>query len=364
MADLQLRGVTKIYGDASAATPTVADVSFDVADGEFLALVGPSGCGKSTLLRMIAGLETPTSGEIRIGGRVMTDVPPGARDVAMVFQSYALYPQMTVFENLAFALRIRGLRDAALRSKVESAAATMGLTPHLARRPGELSGGERQRVALGRALVREPQLFLFDEPLSNLDAALRVQMRRELAALHQRTRGTMVYVTHDQVEAMTLANRIAVMDRGRVQQVATPAEMYARPATRFVASFVGSPAMNFVSAQLDADRSALRVESFGTQVLVPIAGDPAVSASVPIDAGIRPESVSVDPASALRGTVELVEQLGHETLLHVRLGTASVVSRIAARPITTGESVGLSFAPDAWQFFEPSTGRRLEASSC
>lgn len=359
MADLQLRGVTKIYGDGPTATPTVADVSLDVADGEFLALVGPSGCGKSTLLRTIAGLETPTRGEIRIGGRVVNDVPPGERDVAMVFQSYALYPQMTVFENLAFALRIRGLDREALRQRVEAAAATMGLTAHLTRRPGELSGGERQRVALGRALVREPQLFLFDEPLSNLDAALRVQLRRELAALHQRTRGTMVYVTHDQVEAMTLADRIAVMDRGRVQQVATPAETYARPLTRFVATFVGSPAMNMVAAmQLPDD--LLRVEAFGDHAVLPITTASRVSSARPVDAGIRPEAVAIDADSHVRGAVTLVEQLGHETLLHVLVGSTTIVARHPARPIAAGTSVGLAFAPEAWHLFDPATGRRIE----
>jgi ABC-type sugar transport system ATPase subunit len=317
----------------------VDGVSLDVADGEFLALVGPSGCGKSTLLRLVAGLDTVSAGEVRIGGVVVNDVPPGARDVAMVFQSYALYPQMTVFENLAFALRVRGVRGEALRARVHAAAETMALTPLLDRRPAALSGGERQRVAVGRALVRDPAVFLFDEPLSNLDAALRVQVRRELAALHQRTRGTTLYVTHDQVEAMTLADRIAVIAGGRVQQVATPAELYARPANLFVATFIGSPAMNVLRGA-DAE---------------------AIGAPAGVDVGVRAEDLTLDGAAALRGRVEGVEYLGHEQLVHVRVGAASLVVRHAASAAPqVGEPVGVRIARAAWHCFDAATGARVD----
>ena len=246
MADVELNGLRKIYGGARGAQIAVHNIDLHVADGEFVVLVGPSGCGKSTILRMIAGLEAISEGNLSIGGLRVNDVPPGERDIAMVFQTYALYPHMTVYDNLAFALRLRGLPAADVQSRVQAAAAAMHIEALLPRRPKALSGGERQRVALGRALVREPKVFLFDEPLSNLDARLRVQMRREIARLHRELRATMIYVTHDQVEAMTLGDRIVVLRDGRVQQVDIPSVLYNQPQNVFVAGFIGSPAMNII----------------------------------------------------------------------------------------------------------------------
>src|SRR5689334_13031291 len=248
MAAVHIRKAEKYFG----GTHVIRGVDIDIADGEFAVLVGPSGCGKSTLLRMVAGLEEITAGEIQIGGRVVNEMPPKDRDIAMVFQNYALYPHMTVFENMAFGLRRRKVPDAEVQRQVRAAAELLGLETYLLRRPRELSGGERQRVALGRAIVRQPQVFLFDEPLSNLDAQLRVQMRREIARLHQELTATMIYVTHDQVEAMTLGDRIVVMSKGHVMQIDTPMNLYDHPKNRFVAGFIGSPAMNFIDGKITA----------------------------------------------------------------------------------------------------------------
>ncbi len=297
MSSVTFEGVEKIYPGGTVA---LSDFSLEVADGELVALVGPSGCGKSTVLRLLAGLETPTRGTLRIGGQDVSALPPQARNVAMVFQDYALYPHLSVRENLAFPLRMRGMPAAEREQRVARVAELLSLGPLLERAPRQLSGGERQRVAMGRALVREPAAFLLDEPLSNLDAKLRVQVRAEIAELRRRAPTTMLYVTHDQVEALTLGDRVAVLERGRLQQVATPAELYARPANRFVAGFIGSPPMNFAPARW-------------------LRGAPAGDDLV---AGVRPEAVALaesGDAGALAGTVVQVEALGHETLVHVRL---------------------------------------------
>ena len=297
MAEVSLRGVSKVYrrGDSAA----VESFNLEVGDGEFLVLVGPSGCGKSTTLRMVAGLELPTTGTISIGGRDVTSLPPKDRDIAMVFQNYALYPHMTVEENMAFALRLRGVPKAERERRVASAAEALGLGPYLDRLPKALSGGQRQRVALGRAIVREPAVFLFDEPLSNLDAKMRVEMRAEIIRLHHRLGATMIYVTHDQTEAMTMGERIVVMNRGRIQQVAPPMELYERPANPFVAGFIGTPPMNLFPM---GTLSPLRI------------------------VGLRPEHIRLErlggsaPKSGNETVVDFVEPLGPETLVHVLFG--------------------------------------------
>ncbi|MCC6766865.1 MAG: ATP-binding cassette domain-containing protein [Deltaproteobacteria bacterium] len=328
MARVALVHLGKIYptgapGRDPNGVRALDDVTLEVADGELLVLVGPSGCGKSTVLRLVAGLEAATSGEIRIGDAVVNDLPPQARNVAMVFQDYALYPHMTVRRNLEFPLRMRGTGRAEIARRVETVAGQLDLAALLDRLPKQLSGGQRQRVAMGRALVREPAVSLLDEPLSNLDAKLRVEVRAEIAALQERTRTTMLYVTHDQVEAMTLGERVAVLHAGRLQQIATPRELYARPASAFVAGFIGNPPMNLLPGRLAADGAGVRVAvAGGTLRVAPeaVAHRPAGGAAE-ITVGIRPEAlVRVDPgaANALRLTVAHVEWLGHETLAHLR----------------------------------------------
>src|SRR5687767_7720388 len=290
MASIEMKNIVKQYGDGF---PAVNDVSLRIADGEFMVLVGPSGCGKSTLLRIIAGLEETTDGRVEIGGRDVTDLAPRQRDIAMVFQSYALYPHMTVRENLGYGLKVRRLAKAERRERVERVARMLRLEELLDRRPAALSGGQRQRVAMGRAIVREPKAFLMDEPLSNLDAKLRVSMRAQLAALHTRLRTTMIYVTHDQVEAMTLGQRVAVMRDGRVQQVDTPQRLYAAPVNVFVASFIGSPAMNLVEARFDGEAVAFG----GHRIPLPAAHRPAAAPGTTLVLGLRPEGFE-DAASA------------------------------------------------------------------
>ncbi|MBE6383348.1 MAG: ATP-binding cassette domain-containing protein [Lentisphaerae bacterium] len=296
MSEVVFSGVGKVY--SRGETAAVEDFSLAVRDGEFLVLVGPSGCGKSTTLRMVAGLETPTSGSIRIGERDVTNLPPKDRDIAMVFQNYALYPHMTVRENMAFALKLRRFPKAEIERRVSAAAESLGLTPYLGRLPKALSGGQRQRVALGRAIVREPAVFLFDEPLSNLDAKMRVEMRAEIIRLHNRLGATMIYVTHDQTEAMTMGERIVVMNRGRIQQVAPPLEIYERPANPFVAGFIGTPPMNlFPPGTLSPHRTI----------------------------GVRPEHMTLSELKAgdqgaIEATVDFIEPLGPETLVHVAVG--------------------------------------------
>jgi ABC-type sugar transport system ATPase subunit len=339
MASVGFEQVEKVYPNGTVA---LADLTVEVADGELLALVGPSGCGKSTVLRLLAGLETPTRGVIRIGGRDVAGLPPQERNVAMVFQDYALYPHLSVRDNLEFPLRMRRAPRAERHERVARVAELLSLGGLLERQPRQLSGGERQRVAMGRALVREPDVFLLDEPLSNLDAKLRVQVRAEIAALRRRAPITMLYVTHDQVEALTLGDRVAVLERGRLQQVASPAELYARPANRFVAGFIGSPPMNFLPARL-------------------LAGARADGELV---AGVRPEALRLGragAADALAATVEQVEALGHETLVYVRLGAADarwVVREPGMARHAAGESVTVHVAPDAVHLFA-ADGRAL-----
>ncbi|WP_420634023.1 ABC transporter ATP-binding protein [Candidatus Palauibacter sp.] len=346
-----LRGVEKRYGKVVA----VRTVDLEVRPGELMVLVGPSGCGKSTLLRLIAGLDEATSGEVWIGGRCVDDVEPGARDVAMVFQSYALYPHMTVAQNLGFGLRVRGTPRAELERCVAEAAAALGLADLLSRRPGQLSGGQRQRVALGRAMVRDPGVFLFDEPLSNLDAELRLRTRDEIAALHRRLGTTMIFVTHDQVEALSLGQRVAVMDRGRLQQVGTPHEIYRRPSNLFVAGFVGSPPINRIPLFRDEGGH--------------LAGGPFALAEPPepprldrATLAVRPEDLAVSEAGDFRATVLRVEALGSEQRVHLDgPGEAAWVARASpALRVAPGDRVSVSVAWDRSHLFGPH-GRREEA---
>ncbi|MEK6720385.1 MAG: sn-glycerol-3-phosphate ABC transporter ATP-binding protein UgpC [Chloroflexota bacterium] len=333
MASVTFDHVVKSFGPVQV----VRDMNIEIADGEFMVLVGPSGCGKTTALRMIAGLEEVTGGNIMIGDRVVNDVPPKDRDIAMVFQSYALYPHMTVRENLAFGLKLRKIDKAEIERRVNEAAETTQLTGLLERKPKELSGGQRQRVALGRAIVREPAVFLMDEPLSNLDAKLRVQTRAEIARLHQRIKTTTVYVTHDQVEAMTMGQRIAVMNEGILQQVGPPQQLYDHPVNRFVAGFIGSPSMNFVDVKPTGRDGAVMLES-GTGITIPLPGrlgsavrDASADGLV---AGFRPEHSAIGEGEAgdakFRATADVVEYLGNDELLHVSVGGQDIVAIVSS----------------------------------
>src|SRR5918994_295652 len=333
MASVEIRDVRKAYGNAQV----LHGVSVDIQDGEFVILVGPSGCGKSTLLRMLAGLESITGGEIRIGPRVVNDIPPKERDIAMVFQNYALYPHMTVAENMAFSMRLRRAKKSDIEVRVNRAADILGLTKLLGRYPKELSGGQRQRVAMGRAIVRDPKVFLFDEPLSNLDAKLRVAMRAEIKALHQRLKTTTIYVTHDQVEAMTLADRVVVMNHGVIEQVGQPQELYHRPKTKFVAGFIGSPAMNFVPARLENGAGTLRLH-LPDAITLPVPSDRTVRyrayAGRELIFGLRPEHLTeVKPTSrtniaTFEATPQVIEPMGMETLVHFWLEGNDVSARL------------------------------------
>ncbi|AXA91988.1 ABC transporter ATP-binding protein [Massilia sp. YMA4] len=354
MAALSLRKLAKRYGE----TAVIHGVDLDIRDGEFVVFVGPSGCGKSTLLRMIAGLEEISGGELHIGGRLANDVPPARRDLAMVFQSYALYPHMTVYDNMAFALQLAGQKKDAIRAAVQQAADVLQIGHLLARRPKELSGGQRQRVAIGRAIVRQPGLFLFDEPLSNLDASLRVQMRMELARLHAQLKTTMIYVTHDQVEAMTLGERIVVFNGGRIEQVGTPRQLYNEPANLFVAGFLGTPKMNRIDASVAAAADTLTVRlADGAQLATGIHAHAAAPGAL-VTIGIRPEHVRVAGAEAgnrLEGVVSHVEYLGDQLLVHATApgATAPIALRHAAdaavpRP---GEPIALHLPVPACHVF-------------
>ncbi|MCO4769953.1 MAG: sn-glycerol-3-phosphate ABC transporter ATP-binding protein UgpC [Deltaproteobacteria bacterium] len=327
MATVELRDVGKLYGDTRA----VQGVNLSVADGEFLVLVGPSGCGKSTLLRMVAGLEEISEGELRIGGSRANEKAPRDRDVAMVFQSYALYPHMTVRQNMAFGLKVRKEDPAEIARRVNDAARMLELEPLLDRLPKAMSGGQRQRVALGRAIVRQPEVFLFDEPLSNLDAALRTQMRGELKALHAQLGSTMLYVTHDQVEAMTLADRIAVLRLGVLQQAGTPRELFERPANRFVAGFIGSPAMNFIEGQIEDGAFAAGSATFPLSDL----GEATEGGACTL--GVRPHELLVQgtDAAGLSGRVGLVEPTGWESMVHVDTDLGRLVARVETRALGT-----------------------------
>src|SRR5690242_6003480 len=332
MAEVTLRKVVKRYDDVEA----VRGIDLDIADEEFVVLVGPSGCGKSTTLRMIAGLEDITDGEIMIGGDVVNDVPPKDRDIAMVFQNYALYPHMSVEQNMSFGLRLKKYPKAEIRKRVDEAARILDIKELLARKPKQLSGGQRQRVAMGRAIVRNPKVFLFDEPLSNLDAKLRVQMRTEIKKVHQQVRTTTVYVTHDQVEAMTLADRVVVMNGGRIEQIGSPHELYHNPKTRFVAGFIGSPAMNFVVCRLVETSGALAVR-LGDGLSLPVPAERAAAYRPHADRamlfGIRPEHLtetrSYGDGAEFAVPVDVVESLGMETMLYFNIDGTEVCARVS-----------------------------------
>jgi ABC-type sugar transport system ATPase subunit len=355
MAQLKIDQVRKSFGK----TDVLKGVDLDIKDGEFVVLLGASGCGKSTLLRIIAGLEQQTSGHVVIGGKVMDNVPPARRGIAMVFQSYALYPHLDVAGNWALGLRQAGESRQVIEERTREAARILALEQLLHRKPAELSGGQRQRVAIGRAIVRHPEVFLFDEPLSNLDAALRSQVRFEIARLHTQLGATMVYVTHDQVEAMTLADRIVVMDKGIVQQVGTPEELYRRPANLFVAGFIGSPKMNFLKGKW-AGPGQVRLDS-GASLAVDAANQPGGSLVL----GVRPDGFSVtEPGAAgLRGRIVLNEYLGRESYLHLDLehGGTAVVEVSPDAPFQAGQSVGLGVKPGAAHLFAAADERRLAA---
>jgi multiple sugar transport system ATP-binding protein len=357
MASVVLKNLEKNYPSGFHA---VRDVSLEIADGEFMVLVGPSGCGKSTTLRMIAGLEEITAGEIFIGDRLVNDVAPGDRDIAMVFQNYALYPHMSVYQNMAFGLKMRRTPRAEIDKRVREAAAILSIEQLLDRRPRELSGGQRQRVALGRAIVREPKVFLFDEPLSNLDAKLRVQMRAEIARLHQRLKTTVIYVTHDQVEAMTLGQRIVLMDRGIVQQVDTPMNIYQNPANRFVASFIGSPAMNFFAGELLGRE--FRING-GNTISVDGSRHNGALPAGPATLGVRPEDLLTNGDGLPLATVglDVVEHMGHETMVHFELAGQQHVARLGAdATVQPGDRLQLAIRPGAFHLFtNDEIGRRL-----
>jgi sn-glycerol 3-phosphate transport system ATP-binding protein len=358
MGAINLRRVEKTYGWGAKANKVIHGVSAGIADGEFVVIVGPSGCGKSTLLRMVAGLEEITAGEIEIGGRVVNDLEPAERDIAMVFQNYALYPHMSVFDNMAYGLRIRGISAEQIRARVDKAAKILELGGFLQRKPRELSGGQRQRVAMGRAIVREPQVFLFDEPLSNLDAKLRAQTRLEIQKLHNELHVTSLFVTHDQVEAMTLAERMIVMNAGRMEQIGTPDEVYHHPATTFVAGFIGSPPMNLVRGS-----AAGGGFTAGGQLLPLTAAAPREGELV---LGIRPEHVELDDnltAATWPLRVQALEMLGAERLVYGLLGETLFTARLdATLPYPkAGDIVGLRATPSHLHWFDAASTARVEA---
>jgi multiple sugar transport system ATP-binding protein len=358
MAEVAFNRVTKVFDRKVVA---VDALDHTVEDGEFMVLVGPSGCGKTTALRMVAGLEKPSAGTIEIGGRVVNDLSPKARDIAMVFQNYALYPHMTVEQNIAFGLKRHGFPRREIAGRVQEVSKMLDLYDLLRRKPAQLSGGQRQRVAMGRAIARHPQVFLLDEPLSNLDAKLRTQLRGDLKRLHQEVRTTSVYVTHDQVEAMTLGERIAVMREGRLQQVGTPREVYARPANLFVAGFIGSPPMNLVPGGVA--NGALHLD--GT----PIGSAGAARGCAEPVLGLRPEALRIrrgaDDSPALRCVVDVVEPMGHEVIVHGRIGSEAnteIVARFDARDEPCpGEALELTFEPGDLHLFDPASGERLRS---
>ena len=355
MASVEIRDVRKAFG----ATGVIHGVDISIRDGEFVVLVGPSGCGKSTLLRMIAGLENITAGEIHIGDRVVNDLPPKERDTAMVFQNYALYPHMTVAANMGFSLKLRGAPKSEIDARVKRAADILGLRPFLERFPRQLSGGQRQRVAMGRAIVRDPQVFLFDEPLSNLDAKLRVQMRTEIKELHQRLKTTTVYVTHDQIEAMTMADKIVVMHDGLVEQIGAPLELYDKPDNLFVAGFIGSPAMNFLKGVLRAN-GKLEFEGAGG-VRLPLAVVPAGSDGRAVVYGVRPEYflLADDGAEAV---IQVVEPTGSEIQVVAKLGGQEIIAAFRERhQFKPGDKIRLKPDPRLVHLFDEATGKRLTA---
>jgi multiple sugar transport system ATP-binding protein len=369
MASVTLKGVKKVYQQAGKEVTAVHGVDLEVKDGELVVLVGPSGCGKSTTLRMVAGLESISAGELRIDGRLVNDVPANDRDVAMVFQSYALYPHMTAHDNMEFALKLRGMSKAEIDARVKEAAGILGILELLARKPKDMSGGQRQRVAVGRAIVRHPRVFLFDEPLSNLDAKLRVQTRREIARLHRQLSATMLYVTHDQVEAMTLGDRIVVLDRGYVQQIDTPMNLYERPKNTFVAGFIGSPAMNLIPGVIVAGPGVEGVEfrAADDSFSIALGGEWATRLAGfggrAVILGIRPEDIDIvaagEGASGSEGgatvlvRLDVVEPLGSEAFLSARVGAKEITARVPPRGLpAAGSEVGLRFRGERLHFFE------------
>ena len=363
MASVQLDRVRKVYDNGQVA---VQGASFEVADGELMVLVGPSGCGKSTLLRMIAGLEDISGGALSIGDRVVNDVAPKDRDIAMVFQSYALYPHMTVAENLAFGLKLRKHDKATIDKRINAAAETLGLTAMMDKRPGQMSGGQRQRVALGRALVREPSVFLLDEPLSNLDAKLRHSVRTEIARLHRQLGTTMIYVTHDQVEAMTLGQRIVVMKDGEVQQIDTPMALYQKPTNIFVATFIGSPKMNLLWGELQ-QRDGLRLRiAEGVELLLQ---QPAMESVLQnyvgkqLTIGLRPEDMHLGPPNpgSLPARIEVVEPVGNEAFLNLGCGGCDLVIRLSPYDLpAVGDQVHLGYVAERMHFFDSDSGLRID----
>jgi multiple sugar transport system ATP-binding protein len=363
MSQIVLSRVNKHYGDMQHA---VKDIDLTIADKEFIVLVGPSGCGKSTTLRMIAGLEDISSGEIRIGDKVVNDLPPRDRDVAMVFQNYALYLHMSVYDNLAFGLRNKKVPETEIKAAIDRAAAILGLGEMMQRKPRQLSGGQQQRVALGRCIVRNPQAFLFDEPLSNLDAKLRTQMRLEIKRLRTQVPTTSVFVTHDQVEAMTLGDRVVVMKDGCIQQCGTPLQVYSEPANKFVAGFIGAPSMNFLESEIRAVDGGLAAWTPSMQVPIPARYREALATWVgrKVVLGIRPEHLSIKPSEHPIGTatIEVIEQLGSEIVLETRMGPLTLtVARVDPQlPVATGEKVELSIAVGQLHFFNPDTEQAIK----
>ena len=360
MAQVHLRGVKKTYDNK---LEVIHGIDIEIADGEFIVIVGPSGCGKSTLLRMVAGLERITGGEVTIGDRVVNELEPKDRDIAMVFQNYALYPHMSVYENMAYGLKIRGMAKDDIDRRVRKAAKILELETLLDRRPRQLSGGQRQRVAMGRAIVREPAVFLFDEPLSNLDAKLRVQMRLEIKRLQRELAVTSIYVTHDQVEAMTLADRLIVMNAGVAEQIGTPMDVYDRPASVFVAGFIGSPAMNFLAAKVGQGGQSVDLTGTGTRaVSLPLAGRPRRAPGTAVAVGLRPEHLLPASDGPLEFEIELAEPLGADTLLHGRFGearelvTVRQAGHVLAKP---GEKRRFKIEPGHLHLFDSQTGRRI-----
>jgi multiple sugar transport system ATP-binding protein len=356
MSSVHIRDVRKSFGTVSI----IQGVSVEIEDGEFVVLVGPSGCGKSTLLRMVAGLETISAGEIAIDDRVVNKLEPKERDIAMVFQNYALYPQMTVEQNLGFALELARLGKDEIKRKVATAATSLGLESLLGRYPRQLSGGQRQRVAMGRAIVRDPKVFLFDEPLSNLDAKLRVQVRSEIKELQRRLKTTTIYVTHDQIEAMTMGDKIVVLNGGRVEQIGAPLDLYDRPANKFVATFLGSPSMNLIEGEIDASDTRKLNLSDGHSALVGQA--PGGWGGRRIVFGVRPENIRLDPEGGLPCIVSLIEPTGSETHLIAHVGKTEIVAVLKERArIHEGDAVRLSFDLAQTHFFDPDSGQRLQA---
>ncbi len=363
MAQVEIKNLTKIYDGGVCA---VKSASFEVADKEFVVLVGPSGCGKSTLLRMIAGLESISKGDLLIDGTRVNELPSKDRDIAMVFQNYALYPHLTVYENMAFSLKLRNYPSNEIKTRVDEAANILGLSEYLLRKPRALSGGQRQRVALGRAIVRRPKVFLFDEPLSNLDAKMRVQTRVELIKLHRQLQATMIYVTHDQVEAMTMADKIVVVKGGEIQQIAPPLELYKKPINKFVAGFIGSPSMNFINCQSTKENKKILLKT--NSFLIELLGEKFSSlnlnpSSQELVLGIRPEDISIANGTnknVFLANVEIIEQMGNEVFVQLLIDTSEITARLPADAnLKIGEKSQFTFNPEKCHFFDPISEKAL-----